>query len=452
MADDDNFDIDIYGDENPDFQPEPQATEPEKQQDSDHSTAPNGDGVVEQAISAEDKPQVDTGVELDQDVEDVAFHGTDDSAGQVRSETPQQNQQILSTGGSSAGQPNLPKQAPTQQGIKRKQGEDDRELDPGATSALRLGELQWWMTEDDIRGWANQCGCEDELKEITFNEHKVNGKSKGEAFLELASPQAATALKRRIDSFGAEQQSYVKKHTVIYARPDYNPFKTSPKDAPQRNKAAAAGAYNSGPGFSQGGAVGGFRGGRGGYNNRGGMNNMNNGMGGAGVGGVNRGGYNSQQMGMMGGGAGAFNSGMATNFNNNNNNMMGNNFGGGMGGGFNNRGGMMGGMRGGFQNNRGRGGMMGNMGMPNMNMGMGMGMGNMGNMGAMGMGGMGAMGAMGGMAMGMGMGGMGNMGGYNNPQGGHFNPGFFGGAAGGANSASMSPAGNPHGVKRARPE
>jgi hypothetical protein len=91
-----------------------------------------------------------------------------------------------------------------------------------------------------------------------------------EAFVELASPQAATALKRRIDSFG-EGQQYVKKHTCIYARPDYNPFKTSPKDAPQRNKVVAPGAYNNGPAFQSGG---GFRGGRGNYN-RGGMNNMN---------------------------------------------------------------------------------------------------------------------------------------------------------------------------------
>lgn len=202
-----------------------------------------------------------------------------------------------------------------------------------------------------------------------------------EAFVELASPQAATALKHRIDSFGAGQQ-YVKKHTCIYVRPDYNPFKTSPKDAPQRNKVPTAGAYNNGPGFQSGG----FRGGRGGFN-RGGMNNMNSGMN---MGGMGRGGFNNPQMNMMGG----FNAGaMGGNFNNN---MMGG-FNNGMGG-FNNRGGMMGGnMRGGFQNNRGRGG--GNMMMmPNM----GMGMGNMPNMNNMNnMGGMGGMGAMG---MGMNMG------------------------------------------------
>lgn len=68
--------------------------------------------------------------------------------------------------------------APTpQQGVKRKG--DDRPVDPGATSALTVSDLNWWNTDDDVRGWARQAHCEDELKDITFSEHKVNGKSKG---------------------------------------------------------------------------------------------------------------------------------------------------------------------------------------------------------------------------------------------------------------------------------
>ena len=51
--------------------------------------------------------------------------------------------------------------------------------DANATAALRLSDLQWWETEDDLRGWANECSVEDQIKEITFNEHKANGKSKG---------------------------------------------------------------------------------------------------------------------------------------------------------------------------------------------------------------------------------------------------------------------------------
>ena len=65
------------------------------------------------------------------------------------------------------------------QGVKRKEGSDERPVDPGATTALLVSELSWWNTDDDVRGWARQANCEDELKDITFSEHKVNGKSKG---------------------------------------------------------------------------------------------------------------------------------------------------------------------------------------------------------------------------------------------------------------------------------
>lgn len=66
-----------------------------------------------------------------------------------------------------------------QQGVKRKEGSDERPVDPGATTALMISELNWWNTDDDIRGWVRQAGCESELKDITFSEHKINGKSKG---------------------------------------------------------------------------------------------------------------------------------------------------------------------------------------------------------------------------------------------------------------------------------
>lgn len=69
-----------------------------------------------------------------------------------------------------------------QQGTKRKSEEidDGRPVDPGATAAIMISELSWWTTDDDIRGWLRQAGCEDEAKELTFSEHKVNGKSKGQ--------------------------------------------------------------------------------------------------------------------------------------------------------------------------------------------------------------------------------------------------------------------------------
>lgn len=178
MADDDNFDIDIYGDEEQDLKPEPQPQEDQKQEGTNYEAGLDGTNYGQQPNEPETEPPIDPDVKLEGDPDEMKYqyqqeHGITEQSG------PQEHQQIASTTGSSADQYNVPKQAPTEQGTKRKEGEDTREVDPGATSALRLGELQWWISEDDIRGWANQCGCEDELKDVTFNEHKVNGKSKG---------------------------------------------------------------------------------------------------------------------------------------------------------------------------------------------------------------------------------------------------------------------------------
>jgi hypothetical protein len=65
------------------------------------------------------------------------------------------------------------------QGVKRKSEEDDRPVDANATAAIMISELNWWTTDDDIRGWLRRAGTENDIKELTFSEHKVNGKSKG---------------------------------------------------------------------------------------------------------------------------------------------------------------------------------------------------------------------------------------------------------------------------------
>lgn len=85
----------------------------------------------------------------------------------------------MDDGGADQTQSHSPAPQRPQQGVKRKEGSDDRPVDPGATTALMVSELNWWHTDDDIRGWVRQAGCESELKDITFSEHKINGKSKG---------------------------------------------------------------------------------------------------------------------------------------------------------------------------------------------------------------------------------------------------------------------------------
>jgi hypothetical protein len=173
---DDEFDIDIYGDaptEDGPFKKDEEgdvkidgiepANEAAAQANNGANGANNADGVKDGHKEEEDDDYVDIKVSSD-------GHEKADS---------QQQQQIKSTDESGQGAVSIPKQAPQQQGVKRKEGSDDRPIDPGATTALLISELHWWNTDDDIRGWINQAQVEDELKEITFSEHKVNGKSKG---------------------------------------------------------------------------------------------------------------------------------------------------------------------------------------------------------------------------------------------------------------------------------
>lgn len=161
---DDEFDIDIYGDANDD---EKEATVKKDEEgdvtingteEAQNNEAGNVNGAEHQENIDDD--YVDIKVDKEPATSDTQqkIKSTDESGGQIMT---------------------IPKQAPQQQGVKRKGGSDDRPIDPGATSAILISELHWWNTDDDIRGWINQAQVEDELKDITFSEHKVNGKSKG---------------------------------------------------------------------------------------------------------------------------------------------------------------------------------------------------------------------------------------------------------------------------------
>ncbi|KAK5998903.1 hypothetical protein PT974_01287 [Cladobotryum mycophilum] len=170
-------------------------------------------------------------------------------------------------------------EVPPHQGVKRKSEElSDRPVDNGATAAIMISELNWWTTDDDIRGWLQKADCEGEIKELTFSEHKVNGKSKGQAYVEFDTRQAATAAKRYIDQLDSNQPGQ-KKITTSYWNPGVNPFRTLPKDAPARVKeqprAAPSGSYPDRGSFSGGG----FRG-RGGMNSGRGFQGMNPSFGG----------------------------------------------------------------------------------------------------------------------------------------------------------------------------
>ncbi|KAJ3576342.1 hypothetical protein NPX13_g3736 [Xylaria arbuscula] len=356
MADED-FEIDVYGDANADTDSKADDTNTQAYESNAGITIANGSNPPESANNDNN----------------TSHHGSYDTHDQNTMDSHDDR-------GTPARQ--------YQQGVKRKGESDDRPIDPGATHCLLLSDLNWWATDDDIRGWVAQASCEDELKDITFSEHKVNGKSKGQAYLEFSSQQAATAAKHQIESSGLDgAQPGGKKHNVIYSSPHTNPFRTLPKDAPARGKDNAVSRGGSSGSFNDRGG-GNFRG-RGNFNGPRGGFNRNFGGGGGGFGG------NFGFGGMPGGGGNFFRGGMM--------------------------GGNMGGMRGGMRGGRGGGGMG-----PGMNPGVGPGMSNGMNNGMMG--------GMGGMGMPM-----------MNFQQPPFNPAFFGGN-------QQSEWQNPHGAKRPRGE
>jgi hypothetical protein len=163
---DDEFDIDIYGDTNTE-----QETEGTLKEDDEGDM--NIDGLEPVNGHATETNGMREEEEHDDDSVDIKV--TNDAQDRKMNE----QQKIKSTDESGADVLTIPKQAPQQQGVKRKGGSDDRPIDPGATTALLISDLHWWNTDDDVRGWVNQAQVEDELKDITFSEHKVNGKSKG---------------------------------------------------------------------------------------------------------------------------------------------------------------------------------------------------------------------------------------------------------------------------------
>jgi hypothetical protein len=159
--------------------------------------------------------------------------------------------------------------------------------DPYATPALRLTELQWWTTEEDIRAFCAKARVEDQLKELSFGEHKINGKSRGEMYLEFESSSAAGKVKAEVEKevkatateSGAKRKEFLVEFTTVG-----NSFKMAaggagPKKDYQQQSYNRGGYNNSDRGNfnNRGNFRGGFQNRGGGFNNRGGMYQQSNG-------------------------------------------------------------------------------------------------------------------------------------------------------------------------------
>lgn len=154
MAEEADFEIDVYGDTEGGND---QQQEQQQQQDEGHGEA-----------AAEDYQQDEHQDGQYQEHGDEDMHQDGDQNGDQNGD--EMNGQHDDGAASAASAP--------QQGTKRKERED-LALEENATNALLLSELQWFTTEDEIRNLARAAAVETELLEVTFSEHKVNGKSKG---------------------------------------------------------------------------------------------------------------------------------------------------------------------------------------------------------------------------------------------------------------------------------
>ncbi|KAI5453219.1 hypothetical protein NCC49_006244 [Naganishia albida] len=146
-----------------------------------------------------------------------------------------------------------------------------------------LDGLNWWTTDEDLVAVAAQANVPIDIRDVTFAEHKINGKSRGQAFVECHDREGASRLK---DWFNGREFQGKQITAVLGSSITGNPYKLIPKE-PNSKYGKPDGPQGAPRGPSAGGYSdrGGRGGGRGGYVPRG--------RGGGGYGGYNRGGAHS---------------------------------------------------------------------------------------------------------------------------------------------------------------
>ncbi|GAA5862535.1 hypothetical protein JCM1840_004216 [Sporobolomyces johnsonii] len=94
-------------------------------------------------------------------------------------------------------------------------------------TAVYIGELHWWTTDANIVELAQLAGVTINLRDVSFSEHKVNGRSKGVAFVATGAADKAAQIKRYVESNDFQGKRMTAQ--LAYGGSG-SPFKTLPKE------------------------------------------------------------------------------------------------------------------------------------------------------------------------------------------------------------------------------
>ncbi|KWU46823.1 hypothetical protein RHOSPDRAFT_24432 [Rhodotorula sp. JG-1b] len=100
-----------------------------------------------------------------------------------------------------------------------------------AQTAVFLGDLHWWTSDRDVVELTQLAGIHGvSVKDVSFAEHKVNGKSKGVCYVECHSIDNAQRVKNYVEN----NEFQMKKMTATLAPGGTGtaPFRTLPKGVP----------------------------------------------------------------------------------------------------------------------------------------------------------------------------------------------------------------------------
>lgn len=95
-----------------------------------------------------------------------------------------------------------------------------------------FNELHWYTKDEDLMTTLDNLGFRVRYQDIAFAEHKVNGKSKGTAYVEVPSREAAEKIKRWFDNNDFQEKRMQVQLTQCV---NGNPFKTIPKENSGKN-------------------------------------------------------------------------------------------------------------------------------------------------------------------------------------------------------------------------